>query len=400
MLKALLPLLRKRSKNHHKAVVMHHLPVLFGYHASNLGNSHVPLSLCRYWNESGRTSTLTVPSAEDTVSYPWLKPVMTGLKKSLVYKLGNSTQPRFLTEDYFFQTESSSSPVYLWAAISLEIFERFNDRGAKIIIERINCHRATSRKILHEAGDHWEMKLSDTITDSQIVEENRKLALADSIFCPSPMVRTSMLENGVPEEKLLPSSYGWAPERFPSIADTAHGNHGPVFLFAGTICMRKGILLLLEAWKRACISGELILCGGIDPQVQPELDRHLEANNIHHMAYTRDIGQVYRMADVFVFPSLEEGGPMVTYEAMAHGIPPLVTAMGGGAIVQDGVNGIVLPDLDVDAWAAAITEIAENRQKRIELGKKARERALQFTWENVARQRALQLEKRYPELWK
>jgi glycosyltransferase involved in cell wall biosynthesis len=325
---------------------------------------------------------------------------MTGLKKSLVYKLGNSTQPKQLTENHFVRTEISSSPVYLWAAISLDIFKRFNDSGVKIIIERINCHQATSRRILHDAGEHWGEQLSGTITDSQIADESLKLSLADSIFCPSPMVRKSMLENGVPEEKLLSSSYGWAPERFPSIVDTADINHKPVFLFAGTICMRKGILLLLEAWKRAGISGELILCGGNDPLIQAELDRHLEANNIHHIAYTRDIGQVYRMADVFVFPSLEEGGPMVTYEAMAHGIPPLVTAMGGGAIVQDGINGIVLPDLDVDAWATAMTEIAENRQKRIELGKNARERAMQFTWKNVAERRARMLEDRYPELWK
>ena len=73
---------------------MSSLPVLFGYHASNLGNSHVPLSLCRYWNESGRLSTLTVPSAESEFSWPWLKPVVTGLRKSLVYKLGNQQQPR------------------------------------------------------------------------------------------------------------------------------------------------------------------------------------------------------------------------------------------------------------------------------------------------------------------
>ena len=111
------------------------------------------------------------------------------------------------------------------------------------------------------------------------------------------------------------------------------------------------------------------------------------------------MGQIYSQADVFVFPSLEEGGPMVTYEAMAHGIPPLVTAMGGGAIVQDGVNGMVLPDTDIGAWVTAMREIAENRQKRIELGKNAQQRAQDFTWKNVAEQRAKLLETKYPELW-
>lgn len=130
------------------------------------------------------------------------------------------------------------------------------------------------------------------------------------------------------------------------------------------------------------------------------MERHRDTPNIEHIAYTKDIGEVYRRADLFVFPSLEEGGPMVTYEAMAHGIPPLVTAMGAGAVMRDGIDGIVLPDFDVDAWAAKMTEMAENREKRAEMGRNARQRAAEFTWKEVAARRAGLLEARYPELWK
>lgn len=379
---------------------MKNLPVLFGYHASNLGNSHVPLSLCRHWNESGRPSTLTVPSSEDSIVWPWLKPVMGGLRKKLVYRLGNSSQPRIITEHDFFRSEASSSPVYLWAGLSLDIFERFSARGAKIIMERINCHRATSRLILRNAAAYWNSPIPESSSDTEIDEENRKLALADAVFCPSPLVRQSMLDNGVAEEKLLPTSYGWAPERFSLTEPPASENQKPVFLFAGTLCLRKGLLLLLEAWKRAAIDGELLLCGGIDPAIGEHIAKHIGTNNIRHLSYTRDIGQVFRMADVFVFPSLEEGGPMVTYEAMAHGIPPLVTAMGGGAIVEEGVNGVVLPDLDIDAWAAAMREFAENPDKRRETGRNARQRAALFTWKEVAARRATLLESRYPDLWR
>lgn len=379
---------------------MKHLAVLFGYHASNLGNSHVPLSLCRYWNESGKPSLLTVPSSEDSLDWPWLKPVMTGIRKKLVYRLAKSNHPRIMTENAFFRSESSSSPVYLWAGLSLDIFERFSARGAKIIMERINCHRQTSRTILEKAALFWNRPPSEISTSEEIAEENRKLLLADAVFCPSPMVRQSMLDNGVSEEKLLSSSYGWTPERFPLIDDKSAENKKPVFLFAGTLCVRKGVLLLLEAWKRARIDGELLLCGGIDPSIAEEFSKQVGTNNIRHIAYTRDIGQIYRTADVFVFPSLEEGGPMVTYEAMAHGIPPLVTAMGGGAIVEKEINGLVLPDLDIDAWAAAITLMAENPEKRRQIGLNARKRAAQFTWKEVAAQRAGVLERRYPSLWK
>ncbi|NTV24983.1 MAG: glycosyltransferase family 4 protein [Chlorobiaceae bacterium] len=379
---------------------MSYLPVLFGYHASNIGNSHVPLSLCRFWNDSGRSSRLVVPSADEAIAYPWLDTAMTGIRKSVVYRFGGREQPRTLAEEHFFRKEKSAPLVYLWAGLSLDIFLRFKNRGASIIIERINCHRSTSRRILREAAEHWGLPFDQPDADMEIAEENRKLEMADAVFCPSPLVTGSMIENGVPERKLLQTSYGWAPERFPSMLDSREPNPKPVFLFAGLICLRKGIPLLLEAWKKADIDGELLLCGAIDDSIRDRFGADLQGKNIRHIPYTRNIGEIYRMADVFVFPSLEEGGPMVTYEAMAHGLPPIVTAMGGGAIVQDGTNGLVLPDLDVDAWAAAITRLAEQHRQRAELGAKAMERARQFTWQCVAEQRASLLQVRYPELWK
>ncbi len=375
------------------------LPVLFGYHASNLGNSHVPLSLCRFWHDSGRAVRLTVPSTESSIAYPWLNPVMTGLKKSLVYRFGGDDHPRRLTEEMFLKNERNSPYVYLWAALSSEIFEEFHRLGSKIIMERINCHRRTSRDILKRASEAWNIPVETSITELSIAEEERKLVLADSVFCPSPMVELSMIENGVTESKLLPTSYGWSPERFPDSDLPLTVKPRPVFLFAGTICLRKGVPLLLEAWHRANLNAELVLCGSIAPEIRDHCPLLLQGKNITHVPYTRDIGQLYRSADVFVFPSLEEGGPMVTYEAMAHGIPPMVTAMGGGAIVQNGLNGIVLAEMDIDAWSQAMTLMAENPDKRLELGRCAKARAQHFTWKRVAAQRAALLEKRYPSLW-
>jgi glycosyltransferase involved in cell wall biosynthesis len=378
---------------------MTYLPVLFGYHATNIGNSHVPLSLCRYWHDGGRAVKLIVPSIEKSISYPWLQPAMKGLKKTLVYKLNIKDQARSLAERKFVKSEKSASVVYLWAGLSLEVFEQFHKNGTKIIIERINCHNATARAIIQNAEHKWGVKTDNVIRDDKIARENRKLALADAIFCPSPMVRQSMLENGVPAEKLLSTSYGWEPERFTSISVSRQENLKPVFLFVGKLCLRKGLPLLLEAWRRADIDGELLLCGAIDQDLQSALAEQLKQKNVRHLSFTNDIGEVYRKADIFVFPTLEEGGPMVTYEAMAHGIPPLVTAMGAGAIVQNGVNGLVLPDMDVDAWVVAMRDMAENKQKRIELGEKARLRTQDFTWKNVAEQRAKLLEAKYPKLW-
>ncbi|NEX13032.1 MAG: glycosyl transferase family 1 [Prosthecochloris sp.] len=379
---------------------MKYLPVLFGYHASNLGNSHVPLSLCRYWNIEGNEVRLTVPSAEKNLDFPWLIPAMSGIKKKLVYKLSDANQPTTIAEQFFLKHEKNAPYVYLWAGLSFEIFEAFHTRGAKIIIERINCHRQTARNVLQQAADQWNIAVHNPITEEDVVAESRKLDLVDSVFCPSPMVRASMLENRVPETKLLSTSYGWAPERFPQRDQRNTIGKRPIFLFAGTICVRKGIPLLLEAWKRADLDAELVLCGNIAPEISHHFPSFDTYKNVRHVAYTRDIGQLYSTADLFVFPSLEEGGPMVTYEAMAHAIPPLVTAMGGGAIVQDGLNGIILPDMDIDAWAEAMTAMVQDPAKRAELGENARKRAEMFTWKNVAKQRGVLLQQRYTDLWK
>jgi glycosyltransferase involved in cell wall biosynthesis len=382
-----------------RGVFLKHLPVLFGYHASDLGNSHVPLSLCRSWHSSGRAVSLVVPSAEKGFSYPWLKPSMTGLKKKLIYRLRLKDQPRKMTESDFFTAERSSPVVYLWAGLSLDVFEKFHELGTKIVLERINCHNATARRLIQTAQGRWATKTDSEIGDDHIESENKKLAMADAVFCPSPMVESSMLENQVPQSKLLLTSYGWEPKRFPRISEARQPNPKPVFLFVGKLCLRKGVPLLLDAWQHANVDGQLVLCGAVDPEFLVQFGHKLGRENIVHLAYTKNIGDVFRKADVFVFPSHEEGGPMVTYEAMAHGIAPLVSPMGAGAIVQNERNGMILPDMDVDAWAAAIREIAVNTEKRRELGENARLRAQEFTWDKVAQRRAELLEHRYPALW-
>ena len=91
-------------------------------------------------------------------------------------------------------------------------------------------------------------------------------------------------------------------------------------------------------------------------------------------------------ADAFVFPSLEEGGPQVTYEAAGHALPLVVTPMGGGRIADDS-NAIIIEPGDADALATALTRLAQDGDLRSRLGAAARMAAPQYDWRAVARQR-------------
>ena len=109
--------------------------------------------------------------------------------------------------------------------------------------------------------------------------------------------------------------------------------------------------------------------------------------NVRFVGFQRDISSVYCAADVFVFPSLEEGGPQVAYEAAAHGLPLVATRMGGGWIARHRHNALIVTPSDADALAQALTEISEDAALRRDLAAHAVEDVAQFEWTAVADRR-------------
>jgi glycosyltransferase involved in cell wall biosynthesis len=79
---------------------------------------------------------------------------------------------------------------------------------------------------------------------------------------------------------------------------------------------------------------------------------------------------------------------MVTYEAMAHGLPVLASPMGAGSIMRDGIDGLIVEPYDQDGWVEALRKLAHSPNLRFYFGAIARNRAAEFTWEKVGRRRA------------
>ena len=94
---------------------------------------------------------------------------------------------------------------------------------------------------------------------------------------------------------------------------------------------------------------------------------------------------------MFVFPSLEEGGPLVTYEALAAGLPAIVSPMGAGAVVRHEREGLVVDPHDTDALVAAMQHLIADATLRRIMGHNGIARAQQFTWEQVGQRRSRQL---------
>ena len=89
-----------------------------------------------------------------------------------------------------------------------------------------------------------------------------------------------------------------------------------------------------------------------------------------------DLPRYYRSADLYVSASHSDGSSISLLEAMACGIPVLVSAIPGNCEwVQEGVQGWLFPDGDAQALAQAISHAAENRPALAGLGKAARSQA-------------------------
>jgi glycosyltransferase involved in cell wall biosynthesis len=159
-------------------------------------------------------------------------------------------------------------------------------------------------------------------------------------------------------------------------------------VFVGALIRRKGVHVLLEAWKKLNLSdAELVLVGSVHEEMKPTLDA-LATSSVKLVGFTRGVQDELRRGAVFVFPSECEGFAKSTLEAAACGLPLIATRESGDAIV-DGETGVCIPPNDVDALAAAIERAAKHRDEFARMGLNARalvER--QFTWDHY-RERVL-----------
>ena len=113
-------------------------------------------------------------------------------------------------------------------------------------------------------------------------------------------------------------------------------------------------------------------------------------DNIVFAGFRKDIRNILSVIDLFVIPSLQEGFPMVTLEAMAMAKPIVATRIDGiTEQITDGVEGILVPPKDPSALAQAINKIIDNKELALSFGAAARKRVeREFTVEKMVTETA------------
>ena len=161
-------------------------------------------------------------------------------------------------------------------------------------------------------------------------------------------------------------------------------------LLIGNDWRNKGVPVLLEAVAQLReLPIDLLVVSKEDPAtlVASIAEKSLDGR-VHILSPRRDVEFYYAAADAYAGPSLEDTFGLPPAEAMACGLPVIVSAANGTSeIITQGVDGLILEDpKDAKALAAMIRRLCEDGKFRERLGQKAAETARQYTWERNGRE--------------
>jgi glycosyltransferase involved in cell wall biosynthesis len=151
-------------------------------------------------------------------------------------------------------------------------------------------------------------------------------------------------------------------------------------------------MILIEAvakLRRQGYSPQVLIVG--EGPLRDELMRRISELGMEREillpGFRDDIPQMLALLDIFVLPSLREGFPMTILEAMAAGLPIIVTDVGGTSeAIKNGRNGIVIPPGNADLLAKALIELLKDKDLARRMGKNAQTDVTQdFSVTNMVR---------------
>jgi glycosyltransferase involved in cell wall biosynthesis len=186
----------------------------------------------------------------------------------------------------------------------------------------------------------------------------RMLPHVDYVLAPSAFVARSYAERGFAPAQILRNFYPLDLACF-TPATQPRPQRPLTLISTGSLSLRKGTPYLLEAFRlvrRAVPDVRLLLTNAIAESVRPALEKYRDlpiewAPTLPHAA----LAERLRSADIFLLPSLEDGFARTVAEALACGLPAIVTPNTGAVdLIEDGRSGSIVPIRDPQAIAAAV----------------------------------------------
>ena len=240
--------------------------------------------------------------------------------------------------------------------------------GAKTLLLRFSTHHLYQQRKLQGIYARYGMKQFGT----DLYRTLREYDQSDYFLVLSNLCKHTYILNGISPEKVFVVHSGVDAELFGYGASRSRNFK---LLFVGTNPIRKGLPLLLKAWKELNIKGELINRSGTAFPPQKGVV------NKGDFLTQKELAKVYQSCSVTILPSLEEGFAGSNLESMACGRPIITTNVTGiEDVMTNYKEGILIPPNNIKAIKEAILYFYENQEELIRMGINARKKAEEYPW--------------------
>jgi glycosyltransferase involved in cell wall biosynthesis len=241
---------------------------------------------------------------------------------------------------------------------ALTTFRRARRRGIVTLLDAPSFHH-TAQDRLHGTTD------SPALHRRIVGVKEREIELADHILTVSELARETYLAAGVPAERVHAVMLGADTELFTPPAEGEGEKTGALrFVFSGAAIRRKGFDLLLDAFARVRATEPGVSLRIVGPRGDASgllAPRPPDGIEVVGPVGQRELAAEFRRADCLVLPSRNDSYGMVVAEALAAGLPVLVSeSVGAKALVEPGRNGWIVPVEDTAALAERMLECARS----------------------------------------
>ncbi len=275
--------------------------------------------------------------------------------------------------------------VYAYEGAARRTFEQAGRKGLFRVYElpigywrRRNRLSSEQEQLRPEWAHTWQSHNEST---SKFEDRDAELANADCIVVPSCFVADTLSDYPGRLAPIVVVPYG-CPEPIAAETRTWRTDGKLRVLFVGGISERKGLSYLLEAIKGLSDRIEMTFIGAGPGEAL-----------LHEQGYSSrtashpEVLRAMREHDVLAFPSLFEGYGLVVAEALSQGLPVIATPNSGATgIIQNGVNGWIVPIRDAAAIRAQLDKLLADRSLSKRMGLAALQGAAGWTWRHYRSQ--------------
>jgi len=261
------------------------------------------------------------------------------------------------------------------SSFCLEALRVCRDLGIPCAVDHGSFHQQEEQLLIQEEAARWSVATPPHTAPDWIIEkEDREFEVADSVFVLSSAARDSMVRRGVAKNKICVNPCGVDLDAF-----RPGEKLDEIFrvIQVGRISLGKGVLTLLNAFATLQRpDAELwFVGGGMETSGLQSVVEQVRAPGVSFKASVpqSQLRNYYCQSSVFVLASVADGFAMVVPQAMACGLPVIVTEnVGAQDLIEDGVNGFVVPVGAPEIIAERLRQLHDAPELRCAMGLAAR----------------------------